>query len=121
MTKEDFIAAIRIKYPAGFKQEPIDNYEKIGQSPDGKLYQQYNLRATSKKNRYESISLFNNFQGNDEIEKFAVNVNLKHVEKGYWQKIFYTFDEAIQLYTELIGEDATWYAKTKKIYSPLKS
>ncbi len=117
MKKQDYISSIRQAYPNGFKQEPRDNYERTRKTPDGKECQQYNLKAVSIYHGNDAINMFSSFQGGDNIEKFVVDVKLREIEKGNWQKVFYTFDEAMQLYTELIGCDAEWHIKVKKTYS----
>lgn len=115
MTKQDFIQSIRKAYPNGFVQVSRDNYERTRETPLGGVHQHYNLLAVSKIDRYESICMFNSFQGG-EGERFVVNLNLKRIEKGKWQKQFLTFEEAIALYTELIGVDAEWHIRVKKTY-----
>jgi len=120
MTKEEFISQIREKYPDGFLQNPRDNYQAQKLNSEGLSYEGYCLVSVSKLDSYDSISMFNSFQGGDGVEKFAVSVNLKKIEKGHWQKVFFNFVDAMNLYTELIGTDAEWYVKTKVKYQSQK-
>ena len=84
MTEEEFISQIREKYPDGFLQNPRDNYQAQKLNSEGLSYEGYCLVSVSKLDSYDSISMFNSFQGGDGVEKFAVSVNLKTI------RVFFT-------------------------------